>query len=235
MSKEKSYKTKFCPSWNEFVYKRTDGSEELFSWVQPVFSDPIRVKCGICITSKSLFIRNGGITQAKQHADTATHTQSCKAYSNQISFLQPGPSASLQLTSRWPFECRSNPKWKWLKNDGKWLKMMELNMAFASANDLGKSFAFQFPNSNITKNYKLEETKAKYFIQFGIYLCSILLQDMKNMPFMFRFGETTNSQIKKQYDDYVTFYSKQERKVVTWYTESLFSFAWSFLQIYGEF
>ena len=93
--------------------------------------------------------------------------------------------------------------------------MMELNMAFASANDLGKSFAFQFPNSNITKNYKLEETKAKYFIQFGIYLCSILLEDMKNMPFTFRFGETTNSQIKKQYDGYVTFYSKQDRKVVT--------------------
>ena len=36
MSKEKCYKTKFCPSWKEYVHKRTDGSEELFSWVRPV-------------------------------------------------------------------------------------------------------------------------------------------------------------------------------------------------------
>ena len=40
MSKEKSYKTKFCSSWNEYVYKQIDGSEELFSWVHPVLCDP---------------------------------------------------------------------------------------------------------------------------------------------------------------------------------------------------
>ena len=71
-------------------------------------------------------------------------------------------------------------------------------MPFASTNDLGKSFAIQFLDSNITKNYKMEETKTKYFIQFGIYLhlISVLLEDMKNMPFTFRFDETTTSQIR---------------------------------------
>ena len=85
------------------------------------------------------------------------------------------------------------------------------------ANGSGKSFAIQFPDSNIAKNYEIEETKAKYFIQFGIYphLRSILLEDMKNMPFTFRFDETTTSPVKKQYDGCVTFYSKQKRKVVT--------------------
>ena len=29
--------------------------------------------------------------------------------------------------------------------------------------DSGKSFAIQFPDSNIAENYKMEETKAKYF------------------------------------------------------------------------
>ena len=58
-----------------------------FCWVQPVFSDPFRVKCGICITSKPFLIGNGGITQVKQNVDTAPHTQSCKTYSNQTSFL----------------------------------------------------------------------------------------------------------------------------------------------------
>ena len=71
-------------------------------------------------------------------------------------------------------------------------------MPFASTNDLGKSFAIQFLDSNITKNYKMEETKTKYFIQFGIYphLISVLLENMKNMPFTFRFDETTTSQIR---------------------------------------
>ena len=102
--------------------------------------------------------------------------------------------------------------------------MVELNMPFASANDSGKSFAIQFPDANIAKNYKMEETKAKYFIQFGIYLHlrSMLPDDMKNMPFTFCFEEMTTSHIKNQYDGYITFYSKQERKVVTWYTGSLF-------------
>ena len=144
MSKEKSYKPKFCPSWKEYVYKRTDGSEELFSWVQPVFGDPFRVKCGICLTSKPFLIGNGGITQVKQHADTATHTQSRKAYSNQTSFLQPGPSAPLQLTAKdGPLKAEVIQA----------LKMVELNMPFASANGSGKSFAIQFPDSDIAKNY----------------------------------------------------------------------------------
>ena len=91
MSKEKTYKTQFCPSWKEYVFKRTDSSEESLNWMQPVFSDPFRVKCGIYITSKHFLIGNGGITQVKQHADTATHTQLRKTYSNQTLFLQPGP------------------------------------------------------------------------------------------------------------------------------------------------
>ena len=193
----------------------TDGSEEFFSWVQPVFGDPFWVNWCICITSKPFLIGNAGITQVKQHADTATHTQSHKTYSNQTPFLKPGPSAPLQLTAK----------------DGalkaeviEALKMVELNMSFASANDSGKSFAIQFPDSNIAENYQMEEIKAKYFIQFGVYLHlhSMLLEDLKNMPFTFLFDKTTTSQIKKQYNSYIIFYSKQERKVVTQYTGSLF-------------
>ena len=108
--------------------------------MQPVFGDPFRVKRDICIILKPFLIGNGGITQVKQHADSATHTQLRKTYSNQTSFLQPGPSAPLQMTAK----------------DGllkaeviQVLKMVELNMPFVSANDSGKSFPVQFPDSNI--------------------------------------------------------------------------------------
>ena len=125
------------------------------------------------------------------HTDQAAcwysnHTQLRKTYPNQTSFLQPGPSAPLQLTAKDdPFKAEVIQA----------LKIVEWNMPFASGNDSGKSFAIQFPDSNIAKSYKMEETKAKYFIQCGIHphLCSILLENMKNMLFMFHFNETTTS------------------------------------------
>lgn len=45
----------------------------------------------------------------------------------------------------------------------------------------------------------MEEAKAKYLIQFGINsdLCSVLLEDMKNIPFMFCFDEIATLQINK--------------------------------------
>ena len=122
MLKEKNYKTKFCPSWKKYVYKRSDGSEEFFSWVQPVFGDTFLVNWCICLTSKPFLIGNAGITQVKQHVDTATHTQSHKTYSNQASFLMPGPSAPLQLTAKdGPLKAEVIDA----------LKMVELNMSYA--------------------------------------------------------------------------------------------------------
>lgn len=45
----------------------------------------------------------------------------------------------------------------------------------------------------------MEEAKAKYLIQFGINLdlCSVLLEDMKNIPFTFCFDEIATLHINK--------------------------------------
>ena len=66
-----------------------------------------------------------------------------------------------------------------------------------------------FPDSNIAKQFNQQETKAKYTIQFGIaqYVKEKLILDVSNKPFSFKFDETTTSQIEKQYDAYVTYFS----------------------------
>ena len=68
------------------------------------------------------------------------------------------------------------------------------------------------------------ETKIKYIIQFGIapYTKSSLLKDVDGRPFVFKFDETTTSQVKKQYDGYVTSFSKTANKVTAIYAGSLF-------------
>ena len=45
---------------------------------------------------------------------------------------------------------------------------------------------------------------------------------MKNIPYSFLFDETTNSQVKKQYDGYVIYWSKRSDRIVHSYCGSLF-------------
>ena len=56
-----------------------------------------------------------------------------------------------------------------------------------------------------------------YVVQHGIVpvIQSLNKKDMENMPFSFKFNETTTSQVKKQYDAYITYFSKAKSYVVT--------------------
>ena len=65
-----------------------------------------------------------------------------------------------------------------------------------------------FPVSQIGKGCKVNETKMKYMIQFGIalYYRELLKDDLKNMPYSFKFDETMTQQAKKQYDGYTQYW-----------------------------
>ena len=67
-----------------------------------------------------------------------------------------------------------------------------------------------FPDSATTNSYQQKADKVKYTIQFGIapFLKDILLNELKDLAFSFRFDKTTTSQIKKQYDGYATYLSE---------------------------
>ena len=85
------------------------------------------------------------------------------------------------------------------------LKFVDSNQSFASANGDGARFAAMFPDSKIAASYKQNETKMKYTIQYGIapYFKELLKDEFKNTAFTFKFDETTNQQVKMQYDGYV--------------------------------
>ena len=75
-----------------------------------------------------------------------------------------------------------------------------------------------FPDSNIAKQFNQQEIKVKYTIQFEIahYVKEKLILDVSNKPFSFKFEETTTSQsqIKKQHDAYVTYLSYTNQVIV---------------------
>ena len=86
------------------------------------------------------------------------------------------------------------------------LHVIDSGLPFASVESDGDRFRLQFPDSAITKGYKQGKTKITYVIQHGIvpYIADLLQQNIASKPFSFKFDETTASQIKKQYDAYLT-------------------------------
>lgn len=101
-------------------------------------------------------------------------------------------------------------------------KCVKANFSFASNEE--DVFKIMFPDSQIASKYAMGETKTKYVIQHGIapYVHHILVQDLKQQPFTFKFDETTTNQVKKQYDGYVQYYSPKFDDIINHYCGSLF-------------
>ena len=76
----------------------------------------------------------------------------------------------------------------------------------------------------IEKSYSMADTKSQYMIKFGIadYLTKKLIYNVNHVPFLFLFDESTNNQVKKQYDGYVSYWSPRYDQVVSAYAGSLF-------------
>ena len=81
-----------------------------------------------------------------------------------------------------------------------------------------------FPDSKIAKNYRQSETKMNYVVQYGIapHMLSSLKDDFQDMPFTFIFDKSTTTQVKKQYECYVQYWSKKKACITTAYCGSLF-------------
>ena len=69
----------------------------------------------------------------------------------------------------------------------------------------------------------MADTKVQYIIKFGIAHClKKLIYDVRNTPFSFLFDGTTSSQVKKQYDAYLQYWTKRNDTVISAYCGSLF-------------
>ena len=104
------------------------------------------------------------------------------------------------------------------------LKVVNSNYSFNSTCDDGERFRLMFPNDPVAQKYHQSTTKVNYTIKHGIspYIKEMNIYDLKGSPFCFKFDETTTLQVKKQYDGYVQYWSKEQNLVVSMYCGSLF-------------
>lgn len=205
----------FQSSWAAVVENNKDGIDEKYDWVIPVPGDPHKAKCALCY--KIFSIASGGFSACRQHADTDNHRKLIKSRkkSVQTKLFSAQPGGSPCLT-----ESEQVANAEILRA----LDLVECNHSFASAAKDSRLYKRMFPIDPVAKKYQMGETKVKYTIQFGIspYIKSIILKDVQNKPFSFKFDESTTSQTKKQYDGYITYYSSVFGKVITIYLGSLF-------------
>lgn len=81
-----------------------------------------------------------------------------------------------------------------------------------------------FHDSKIASNYQMSYTKMQYILEFCIqpYILENICSDFRDTAFTFKFDETTNCQVKKQYDGHLQYYSKKFERVVNQYCGSPF-------------
>ena len=104
------------------------------------------------------------------------------------------------------------------------LHMVNKNLLFASSKEGSERFHAMCLDSMIAKSYNMADTKSQFVIKFGTgdYLTKKLIYDVNRVLFSFLFDESTNNQVKKQYDKYVSYWSPRYDQVVSAYAGSLF-------------
>ena len=189
-----SRKTKYNNDW-----------ETSYKWLKGCVVNKYFAFCLLC--KKTFSVSGSGISQVKTRAGTEKHLGRSKDLEGQSTFRKSSDNVVELLTSS-----------KIIFSPGEEvhraeilqaLKVVDSNQSFASADGDGERFAAMFPDSKIAATYKQNKTKMKYTIQYGIapYFKELLKDDLKNTAYSCKFDETTNQQVKKQYDGYVQYWS----------------------------
>ena len=112
-----------------------------------------------------------------------------------------------------------------------WLaKVSVSNLSLRSVDNIGDLFRAMFPDSKIAANFKLSHTSASYMIADGMskYLTQLIVKDLVKfkLPFCIHFDETTSTQVKKQMDLTLRYWSPTHEEVwITYYTSLFFGHA----------
>lgn len=199
--------TKYNPQWERDHF-----------WIQKTKDDKFSAYCKIC--KKTFSVSGGGIALVKQHERTKVHESRIQESCNQRTFQKgSGDVLELDKTSIQFSDEEILTRAEIMQA----LKCVDANWSFQSANDEARRFAIMFPKSLVAKNFKLNETKMKYTIQFGIapYFKERLKADLKDTAFTFKFDETTSQQVKKQYDGYTQYWSDEHQCIKVSYNGTL--------------
>ena len=215
--------TKFSETWLSSVDSNGQrigewcrkGQNEYQAYCQ--FCD-VQVKCD-----------NAGKTQLFQHSKQKKHIDAIKhsvdkkqkklvAFSKQSGESSACSSQSLGLIT--PGDSM-NAEIFWLA------KVSVSNLSLRSVDNIGDLFRAKFPDSKIAANFKLSRTSASYMIADGMskYFTQLIVKDFvkSKLPFCIHFDETTSTQVKKQMDLTLKYWSPTHEEVwITYYTSLFF-------------
>ena len=109
-----------------------------------------------------------------------------------------------------------------------WLaKVACSNYSLCSCDHVGDMFRAMFPDSKIAAHFSLSHTSSSYIISEGLssYFTKVIIDDLQRskLPFSIDFDETSTSQVKKQMDLTLRYWSPTHEKVWTVFYTSLFS------------
>ena len=98
------------------------------------------------------------------------------------------------------------------------LKTAKDDFSFRASDGFSQLLQRMCPDSEIAKGLKMSRTKVSYVIGHGLgpYFLQKTVDDILNTPrtyFTLHFDETTTSQIKKQFDILVRYYSDNHNEV----------------------
>ena len=170
---------------------------------------------------------NAGKTQLLQHSKQKKHIDAIKhsvdkkqknlvAFSKQSGESSACSSQSLGLIT--PGDSM-NAEIFWLA------KVSVSNLSLQSVDNIGDLFRAMFPDSKIAANFKLSRTSTSYMIADGMskYFTQLIVKDLvkSKLPFCIHFDETTSTQVKKQMDLTLRYWSPTHEVWITYYTSLL--------------
>ena len=171
--------------------------------------------------TKHFKVDGSGISQVRSHMSGPTHLEHEKRMKNQVRFSRSEDGSAVMSKNKFVLSSDEQVvKAETLQT----FKTVESNLSFAAATGDGDRFRQMFPDSKIAQGYKQNETKMAYVIKYGLspYFRESLKSDFHSKAFCFKFDEATTSQVKKQYDGFVQYWSKSQNKIAMAYCGSLF-------------
>ena len=176
------------------------------------------VHCKLC--QRYFSISGGGVTQIKSHANNKLHLAREKEREGQSYFSKDADNSIQTNNPKLSLSIEEEIRKAEIIHA---LTCVQSNYSFASTSNDGERFRSMFPDSQIAKHLKQGETKIKYTIQYSIYpyFKDLLLEDLKNTVFTFKFDESMTQQVKKQYDGYIQYWPKHHNCIKMVYCRTI--------------
>ena len=197
------------------------GWETGRSWLTACRSSVVKAHCTVCRTDFK--IGRMGVSAVNSHAKGPTHLAKLKRQNEEptqskiiLGATGKVAVASSSLGKKIAAEEIPEELYALRAEVYETLHKVEYNASFHSAQDDAKRFQLMFPGNNVAEQYACGATKATYLLTHGVspYLKMRMIEDCANVPFTIKFDETTTSQVKKQFDMYICYWSPRHDEVV---------------------